>query len=176
MANQLDDSGVLYLLTRLFALFVRKETGKGLSTNDLTDELKALILGQFSGSWNDLTNKPVNVYHWVSVARARVNECEHKFTQQFTADAAYQSAQQVASAISSALQASGYQTAAQVEAALGGAIYTRPQTDALLRDKANAFTPRTSGVFQGCSTLEQLVQRLESIFNGNTQITGINVS
>jgi hypothetical protein len=101
--NRLDSNGALYLLTRLFALFVRKETGKGLSTNDLTNELKALILGQFSGSWNDLTDKPTLVSAW-------------------TNDAAYQSAAQVAAAISDALMASGFQTAAQVEAAIEGAM------------------------------------------------------
>jgi hypothetical protein len=66
--------------------------------------------------------------------------------------------------------------AAHLISALGEAVYTRPQADLLLADKANKFSPRASGVFQGCTTLEQLVQRLESVFAGNTQISGINVS
>jgi hypothetical protein len=61
-------------------------------------------------------------------------------------------------------------------AALGGNFYTKAQVDALLSAKAAAFTPRTSGVFAGCSTVEQLVARLESIFAGTTAVTGINVS
>jgi hypothetical protein len=60
-------------------------------------------------------------------------------------------------------------------AALNSSFYTKAQTDAMLVSKANSFTPRTSGPFAGCSTLEQLVTRLESIFAGNTSITGINV-
>ena len=37
----LSDNGVLYFLQKLKALFVQKETGKGLSTNDLTNALKS---------------------------------------------------------------------------------------------------------------------------------------
>ena len=37
----LSDNGVLYFLQKLKALFVQKESGKGLSTNDLTNTLKA---------------------------------------------------------------------------------------------------------------------------------------
>ena len=84
---------------------MRQEPGKGLSTNDLTDDLKQMILGQFSGSWNDLADRPNNVSYW-------------------TNDANYQSALQVSSAISSALVASGFQTAAQVEALIEAALAT----------------------------------------------------
>jgi hypothetical protein len=103
--KRLDDNGLLYLLSKLLLLFVRKEAGKGLSTNDLTDELKSLILGQFSGSWNDLTDRPTTISTWVN-------------------DANYQTAVQVAAAISTALVASGYQTAAQVEALIEQALQT----------------------------------------------------
>jgi hypothetical protein len=105
MAKRLDDNGLLYLLSKLLLLFVRSEAGKGLSTNDLTDELKQMILGQFSGSWNDLTDRPTAVSHW-------------------TNDANYQSAIQVSQAISTALTASGFQTAAQVEALIEAAMAT----------------------------------------------------
>jgi galactitol-specific phosphotransferase system IIB component len=92
-------------LSKLLLLFVRQETGKGLSQNDLTDELTQMILGQFSGSWNDLADRPANVSYW-------------------TNDANYQSALQVSSAISTALTASGFQTAAQVEALIEAALAT----------------------------------------------------
>jgi hypothetical protein len=103
LAKRLDENGLLYLLSKLLLLFVRKEAGKGLSTNDLTDDLKQMILAQFSGSWNDLTDRPSNVSTW-------------------TNDAGYQTAVQVSSAITTALVASGYQTAAQVEALIEAAL------------------------------------------------------
>jgi len=105
MANRLDSNGVLYLLSKLLLLFVRQEPGKGLSTNDLTNELKAMILGQFDGTWASLSGKPTAVSAW-------------------TNDANYQSAVQVSSAISTALAASGFQTAAQVEALIEAALST----------------------------------------------------
>ena len=103
MKKRLDDNGLLYLLSKLLLMFVRSEPGKGLSRNDLTDELKAMILAQFSGSWNDLTDRPVNVSVWNN-------------------DANYQTALQVSQAISTALSASGFQTAAQVEALIEAAF------------------------------------------------------
>lgn len=40
MAKYLDDNGLLYLWSKIKAVFVAKEAGKGLSTNDLTAALK----------------------------------------------------------------------------------------------------------------------------------------
>jgi hypothetical protein len=105
MAKRLDENGVLYLLSKLLLLFVRQEPGKGLSENDLTNDLKAMILGQFDGTWASLTGKPTNVSAW-------------------TNDANYQNALQVSGAISTALTASGFQTAAQVEALIEAALAT----------------------------------------------------
>ena len=58
-------NALLYVTNKLKTLIggkVDKVEGKGLSTNDLTDELKAKILAagdsSFSGDYNDLTNKP----------------------------------------------------------------------------------------------------------------------
>lgn len=63
--NRLDGNGVIYLLKDIFGRIskkVDKVDGKGLSTNDLTNELKEKILaagtGNFTGDYNDLTNKP----------------------------------------------------------------------------------------------------------------------
>jgi len=101
--TRLDSNGVLYLWAKMMLHFVRQEPGKGLSANDLTNELKAMILGQFSGSWNDLSGKPTNVSAWVN-------------------DSNYQNAQEVAQLIAAALAASGFQTAAQVETAIDAAL------------------------------------------------------
>jgi len=105
MAKFLDDNGVLYLLSKLLLLFVRQEAGKGLSENDLTDDLKQMILNQFDGTWASLSGKPAAVSAW-------------------TNDAGYQTALQVSSAISTALATSGFQTASQVEALIDAALST----------------------------------------------------
>jgi len=85
MANRLDSNGTLYLIGKLLALFQRQEAGKGLSTNDLTNDLKAKILNQFDGTWASLTGKPTNVSTW-------------------TNDANYQTAAQVAALIEAAIE------------------------------------------------------------------------
>lgn len=61
----LDQNGLLYVWTKIKNLLggkVDKVEGKGLSTNDLTDELKQKILdagsSSFSGAYSDLTGKP----------------------------------------------------------------------------------------------------------------------
>ena len=105
MAKRLDDNGLLYLLSKLLLMFVRSEPGKGLSENDLTNDLKQMILNQFDGTWASLTGKPTTVSAW-------------------TNDANYQTALQVSSSISTALAASGFQTASQVEALIDAALST----------------------------------------------------
>lgn len=64
----LDENGLLYLKTILDGMFngkVDKVEGKGLSTNDLTNELLEKINNagdsSFSGNYNDLTNKPTKL-------------------------------------------------------------------------------------------------------------------
>jgi hypothetical protein len=64
-AKYLDENGLLYYNQKLNAKFndkVDKVEGKGLSTNDLTDELKQKILdagdSSFNGSYTALTDKP----------------------------------------------------------------------------------------------------------------------
>lgn len=63
--NYLDENGLLYVWTKIKGLLggkVDKVEGKGLSTNDLTDELKQKIIdagsSSFSGNYSDLTGKP----------------------------------------------------------------------------------------------------------------------
>lgn len=51
MANKfLDDNGVLYLWGKIKSLFVQKEDGKGLSSNDFTDAEKTKLSGIASGA------------------------------------------------------------------------------------------------------------------------------
>lgn len=58
----LDENGLLFLWQQILAQFVKKEEGKGLSTNDLTDELLQKIQNagdsSFDGNYNSLTNQP----------------------------------------------------------------------------------------------------------------------
>lgn len=61
----IDLDGLSHIFSKLTLMFnkkVDKIEGKGLSTNDLTDELKQKILNagdsSFSGNYNDLINKP----------------------------------------------------------------------------------------------------------------------
>lgn len=62
MAKYLSQDGVLYLMQRIKSRFVAQEEGKGLSTNDFTDELKQKVLdagdSTFTGNYDDLNNKP----------------------------------------------------------------------------------------------------------------------
>lgn len=65
MKKYMGSNALLYVTNKLKTLIdgkVSKEDGKGLSTNDLTDELKQKILNagdsSFSGNYDDLTNKP----------------------------------------------------------------------------------------------------------------------
>lgn len=51
MANKfLDDNGVLYLWNKIKSLFVQKEDGKGLSSNDFTDAEKTKLSGIAEGA------------------------------------------------------------------------------------------------------------------------------
>lgn len=58
----LDIAGTTYLWSKIKERFVEKVEGKGLSTNDFTNDLKTKLLNagtsSFSGNYNDLTNKP----------------------------------------------------------------------------------------------------------------------
>ncbi len=58
----LDENGLLFLWQQILARFVKKEDGKGLSTNDLTDELLQKIqsagTSNFDGDYNSLIGQP----------------------------------------------------------------------------------------------------------------------
>ena len=50
MANRVDDNGLLYSLQKIKGLFVQKETGKGLSSNDYTSAEKTKLGGVATGA------------------------------------------------------------------------------------------------------------------------------
>lgn len=58
----LDENGLLFLWQQILGQFVKQEAGKGLSTNDLTDELLEKLQNagdsSFDGNYNSLTNQP----------------------------------------------------------------------------------------------------------------------
>ena len=62
MYQPLDGNGLLFLWQQILAQLVKKEEGKGLSANDLTDELLEKIqnagTSSFDGNYNSLTNQP----------------------------------------------------------------------------------------------------------------------
>lgn len=77
----LDNNGLSHLWLLLKEKFnnkVDKVAGKGLSTNDLTDELVTKINNagdsSFTGNYNDLTNKPdLTVYAKTTEVEAKIN-------------------------------------------------------------------------------------------------------
>lgn len=62
MFKPLDENGLLFLWQQILAQFVKKEEGKGLSTNDLTDELIQKIqsagTSNFDSDYNSLIGQP----------------------------------------------------------------------------------------------------------------------
>lgn len=58
----LDENGLLFLWQQILSQFVKQENGKGLSTNDLTDELLQKINNAadstFNGNYESLTSQP----------------------------------------------------------------------------------------------------------------------
>lgn len=68
MASYLDQNGLLYFWQKIVNKFVAKETGKGLSTNDFTTELKNKLDGIASGAqvnvkpdWNAATGNAAEI-------------------------------------------------------------------------------------------------------------------
>ena len=68
MAKFLDQNGLLYLWQKIVNKFVAKETGKGLSTNDFTTELKSKLDGIAAGAqvnvkpdWNAATGNAAEI-------------------------------------------------------------------------------------------------------------------
>lgn len=118
----LSKEGLLYVWQKIKLKLsgkVDKIEGKGLSTNDLTDELKQKILdagdSSFSGDYNDLTNKPDLTVYENKIETIKVNGTTETITDksvdisvptnnnQLTNGAGYQTSSEVNSAITSAI-------------------------------------------------------------------------
>lgn len=118
----LSKEGLLYVWQKIKLRLsgkVDKIEGKGLSTNDLTDELKQKILdagdSSFSGDYNDLTNKPDLTVYENKIETIKVNGEAKTITDksvdisvptnnnQLTNGAGYQTSSEVNSAITSAI-------------------------------------------------------------------------
>jgi hypothetical protein len=65
----LDDNGVLYLWQKITNLFVKKEAGKGLSTNDLTDD----ILSKINSTSDKVTNMEASDYQTAEDVQSMIN-------------------------------------------------------------------------------------------------------
>lgn len=133
--KHLNADGLLYLLQKLKIKFdtkVDKAEGKGLSSNDLTDELKQKILdagdSSFSGNYNDLVGAP-------DLSSLHIHENKSTLDKVTDAKLAEWDSKQTAAQVETAIINKGYQTAAQVEATVTGKGY---QTAAQVQEAVNA--------------------------------------
>lgn len=150
------DIGLPYLWGRITAFFVKKEDGKGLSTNDFTTEEKQKLEGlqnytlpkaqkdvlggikvgaglaiDDDGNLSATGGGEADSVNWDNVIGKPTNVSE------FANDAGYQTATQVDSAIT----AKGYQTSEQVEAAITEKGYqTASQVESAISSKGYATT------------------------------------
>ncbi len=165
MSNFFGSNGILYLLQKLklrLADKVDKVEGKGLSTNDLTDELKQKILNagdsSFSGDYNDLENKPdLTSLHShankaaldaITAEKTAAWDAKSNFSGSYNdltdkptipadnKDLANGAGYQTAAQVETAITGKGYQTAAQVETAITGKGYqTADQVNSAITGK-----------------------------------------
>lgn len=102
---------------------VDKVEGKGLSTNDFTDELKTKLLNagdsSFSGDYNDLRNKPTIPSK----------------TSEITNDSDFQTSTQV----NTAIESKGYQTASDVNSIVQNVVGSAPEALDTLKELADAL-------------------------------------
>ncbi len=164
---------------------VNAETGKGLSTNDLTDELKAKILSAgdstFSGDYNDLTNKPDLSIYGNKIESVKVNGVAQTITDkavniavptnnnQLTNGAGYQTASQVETAIS----AKGYQTASQVNSAIEKVVGTAPEALDTLKELADALNNDPGFASSMTTELSKKVNSSDLVAMTNDEIDAI---
>lgn len=156
----LDLEGLTHLVGKIKELLRKKVdvvAGKGLSTNDFTDELKEKLMNagnsSFSGNYEDLTNKPtigngkltiqkngeaVDTFTANASTNKTINIDVPTNNNELINGAGYQTADEVESAITS----KGYQTAAQVNTAITGKGY---QTASQVN---NAISSAIAGVTQ----------------------------
>ena len=111
-ARFLDDTGLAYFWGRLKTCFVHQETGKGLSTNDLTNELKsnyddavtkANALTTAGAEANKINTIKVNGVASTPDSSKAVNITVPTKVSALTNDSGYQTESQVSSSIATAL-------------------------------------------------------------------------
>lgn len=109
---RLTKDNLLYIWLKIKLLLsekVDKVEGKGLSTNDLTDELKEKILkagdSSFSGNFNDLINKPTKLSDFTNDSGFIDNTALNDYaTKTFVTEKGYQTAQDVNTLITNAIK------------------------------------------------------------------------
>lgn len=111
-AKFLDKTGLDYFWGRLKTYFVHQETGKGLSTNDLTNDLKTAYdnavttvnrLVATGGQANVIEKVAVNGTDLTPDTEKRVNVTVPTLVSALTNDSGYQTSTQVQTAITNAL-------------------------------------------------------------------------
>lgn len=136
MAKYLDENGLIYVWNKLKSFFVAKEAGKGLSSNDLTDELLEKInsagSSSFSGAYADLSGKPSIGGHAIasgdqtaaSLGLATPEDVSSAVSDEDAAIKEYisQKGYQTASQVETIVTGKGYQTAGDVSSAISSAI------------------------------------------------------
>lgn len=112
MTSFLDNTGLTYFWGRLKTYFVKQETGKGLSTNDLTNELKS--------SYDDAVTK-ANALTTAGAEANTINTIKVNGVAS-TPDSSKTVNITVPTKVSELENDSGYQTESQVASSIAGAI------------------------------------------------------
>lgn len=125
----LDIAGTTHLWAKIKERFVEKVEGKGLSTNDLTDELKLKIENagdsSFSGNYDDLVGKPTIPSK----------------TSELTNDSGFLDSIPSEYVTDTELTGKGYQTGAQVEAKITGkGFQTQAQVQTAINNALSGIT------------------------------------
>lgn len=102
MTKYLDSTGLTYFWNQLKNYFVKKESGKGLSTNDYTTAEKSKLAGVASGAQvNSIEQVKVNGTT-INPSNKAVDIAVPTKVSALTNDAGFQTASQVSSSIASA--------------------------------------------------------------------------
>lgn len=108
----LDKTGLIYLLDRLKTYFVKQESGKGLSTNDLTNELKSSYDDAVTKA-NTLTTAGAEAN---TINTIKVNGVERRPDSSKAVDIT------IPTKVSALTNDSGYQTESQVSSSIATAL------------------------------------------------------
>lgn len=185
--NYIDETGLTYLWGRIKALFVQKEAGKGLSTNDFTNEQKSKLDGlqnytlpkagtdtlggimvgagltiDGQGRLSATGGGEADSVNWDNVIGKPTKLSE------FTNDSGFQTAENVESTLTS----KGYQNSSQVEAAITSKGY---QTSEQVQSAINSAVAGITGIdFQVVESLPGTGQK-GTIYLVSNNGTGQNI-